>query len=87
MRRTLNFALSLTLLFFPYETNSVQRSRSPEGSRASDERGDNLGDERLDEVVQPQMEIEDDVPSPPTLPCSPISRPRAFLPTSTMILQ
>lgn len=63
--------------------NSVQGSRSEEGNRASSgEDADGSADDGHDEVLQQQMEVEEHVPSPPTLPCSPLSRPRAVLATS-----
>lgn len=63
--------------------NSVQRARGEERNRGSSGEGtDGSGDDGHDEILQQQVEVEEHVPSPPTLPCSPLSRPRAVLSAS-----
>ncbi|XP_076658179.1 STKc_myosinIII_N_like and MYSc_Myo21 domain-containing protein ninaC isoform X5 [Halictus rubicundus] len=65
---------------------SVQGSCSEEGDRTPSRQDSNVsGDDGHDEVLQQQMEVEEHVPSPPTLPCSPLSRPRAVLATSAPV--
>ncbi|XP_026667369.1 neither inactivation nor afterpotential protein C isoform X6 [Ceratina calcarata] len=68
------------------DSESIQGTCSEEGYGISPgKREDGSGDSGDDEDVQQQMEVEEHVPSPPTLPCSPISRPRAILATSASI--
>lgn len=63
--------------------NSIQGACSEEGDSASSGEGeDGSGNDGHDEILQQQVEVEERVPSPPTLPCSPLSRPRAVLATS-----
>lgn len=66
---------------------SVQGACSEEGdSTPSGEGDDGPRHDGHDEVLQQQVEIEEHIPSPPTLPCSPLSRPRAILATSERTL-
>lgn len=63
--------------------NSVQGTFSESGNEASFNEGeDEYANDRYDEVLQQQMEIEEHISSSSTVPCSPVSRPRAIFATS-----
>lgn len=63
--------------------NSVQGIFSKNRDEASFNEGkDEYANDRYDEVLQQQMEIEKHISSSSTVPCSPVSRPRAIFATS-----
>lgn len=53
---------------------SLSRSHSPEGIRSESERGDESGDEGVHRGIQPEVEVQKHIPSPPTIPSSPVPR-------------
>lgn len=85
-------SLFVVVSFFFFKVVSIERSlfdmkNSIQGTHSEERDGDwegqnESGNDGHDEILQQQVEVEERVPSPPTLPCSPLSRPRAILATS-----